>query len=111
MKLYASEEHESDQEYLNSLNTTKVTPLDKIKLDRVIDMDEVRSAMLAMKKGKSPGTDGLPVEFYRTFWNDIYISVILYDVYQEAVLNGQLHLSACQGIISLMEKTGKDPLS
>ena len=32
---------------------------------------ECYSALKDMESGKSPGTDGLPSEFYQTFWNDI----------------------------------------
>lgn len=30
---------------------------------------EVQTALLGMAKGKSPGSDGLPMEFYSTFWD------------------------------------------
>ena len=36
-----------------------------------ITEDECLSAMKAMSKNKTPGPDGLPVEFYLTFWSDI----------------------------------------
>jgi hypothetical protein len=38
------------------------------------------SAIRTFKNGKSPGTDGLPAEFYKIFWNDVIDLVI--DSYQ-----------------------------
>ena len=31
--------------------------------------DEVRATLLGMARNKSPGSDGLPIEFYLTFWD------------------------------------------
>jgi hypothetical protein len=38
------------------------------------------TAIRTFKNGKSPGTDGLPAEFYKIFWNDVIDLVI--DSYQ-----------------------------
>jgi hypothetical protein len=37
------------------------------------------SAIRTFKNGKSPGTDGLPAEFYKIFWNDVIDLVISSD--------------------------------
>ena len=29
-----------------------------------------------METGKSPGTDGLPAEFYKVFWNDVSLFLL-----------------------------------
>ena len=55
-----------------------------------------------MEVGKSPGTDGLPAEFYKFFWNDIS------DTFGKA-LNygyeiGQLSVTQRRGIIKLLPK-------
>ena len=36
------------------------------ELDWTITEEEVRDAILSMKAGKSPGLDGLPVEYYKS---------------------------------------------
>ena len=57
---------------------------------------------------KSPGTDGLPAEFYKMFWpklKELYHEVIL-----EAITVGELHLTAQRGIISLLEKLNRNIL-
>ena len=55
-----------------------------------------------------PGTDGLPIEFYKCFWNEIH--GIIFQVIQEAVKNKSFSASAARGVITLIEKEGKDPL-
>ena len=37
----------------------------------VLNKNECLTALTSMEAGKSPGTDGLPPEFYKFFWNDI----------------------------------------
>ena len=34
-------------------------------------MQECKDAVYDMKHNKSPGLDGIPNEFYQTFWNDL----------------------------------------
>ena len=36
-----------------------------------LNTNECLTALTSMEAGKSPGTDGLPAEFYKFFWNDI----------------------------------------
>ena len=37
----------------------------------MISEEECVKAIKSMQNGKSPGTDGLPVEFYKIFWKNI----------------------------------------
>ena len=50
---------------------TKVTQEQKLKLDAQNLEDEVKTAIFQMQKGKSPGLDGIPVEFYQEYWEQI----------------------------------------
>ena len=61
-----------------------------------------------MNNARCSGTDGYPVEFYRAFYDEL--GSLLYKVFQEAIANGRLQLSARRGVISLMEKQGHNPL-
>lgn len=61
-----------------------------------------------MKNNKSPGSDGLSVEFYKIFWKYIkqhYINSINYSFAQGELTNLQK-----QGIITLLPKTGKESI-
>ncbi|PIK39506.1 reverse transcriptase [Apostichopus japonicus] len=60
-----------------------------------------------MKNGKSPGSDGLPREFYRTFW--AIIGPDIRAVFEDAFQNGLLNQSQRLGMITLLPKSG-DPL-
>ena len=61
-----------------------------------------------MKHNKSPGNDGFTVEFYLTFWPQL--GTLLVEVFNEAFEKGCLATSQKQGVITLIEKEGKEPL-
>ena len=59
-----------------------------------------------MKFNKSPGSDGLSVEFYQTFWD--YLKTPFYDALQEKYSDGIMSTTQRQGILSLIFKAS-DP--
>ena len=67
--------------------------------------EECEKALLTMSLNKSPGLDGLTVEFYRTFWNDIKQLVV--DSFNEASANGDLAESHKQSVMTLIFKKGE----
>ena len=57
-----------------------------------------------MADSKTPGTDGLPPEFYKLFWSDIFdalISALTYDT-------GKLPITQRRGLIKLIPKKETD---
>jgi hypothetical protein len=60
-----------------------------------------------MAKGKAPGNDGLPVEFYRTFWKEV--KEPLFQALKESLLIGEMSASQRQSVIRLLRKKDKDP--
>ena len=60
-----------------------------------------------MECNKTAGSDGLPAEFYRTFWNDI--SVHLLNTLNYAYLCTQLSVSQKLGIVKLFPKKDTEP--
>ena len=58
-----------------------------------------------MKSGKSPGTDGLPAEFYKVFWKDV--STYLINSLNRSYQKGNLAITQRRGIISLIPKKDK----
>ena len=70
--------------------------------------EECWECLKSMKLNKSPGNDGFTVEFYLTFWPQI--GSLLVEVFNEAFEKGCLATSQKQGVITLIEKEGKDPL-
>ena len=55
---------------------------------------------------KTPGNDGIPIEFYRTFWSVISDSFM--NCINECFEKGEMSSSQKQAIITLIEKKGKD---
>ena len=64
--------------------------------------------MKTFSKNKSPGNDGLTVEFYEKFWD--LISEQLLKPFNESIEMGEMSASQKQSIITLLEKEGKDKL-
>ena len=54
----------------------KLSDNDSAKLEGVIDENECYKAIQSMRKNKSPGNDGISLEFYIKFWNKIKIMLI-----------------------------------
>ena len=62
-----------------------------------------------MASSKTPGEDGLGIEFYKAFKEQPCPFLLL--LYNEILEKGVLPPSMCKAIISLLHKTAKDPLS
>ena len=58
-----------------------------------------------MNNNKSPGSDGITVEFYKIFWNDIKLFLIQSLNY--SLHKGELTDLQKQGIITLLPKSDK----
>ena len=95
-----------DESYVTNLEVPNISEIQKEKLDSKISLGEIGVAIRAMANNKCPGTDGLPVEFYKIFYAKL--KPLLVDLYEEVIEEGEFHLSARRGIISLLEKVGKD---
>ena len=112
--LYSCQNLEGGNEnsFINDLKTNNCIPtLTQNDIDMCkspLFLSEVTEALNKMNTNKSPGNDGLSVEFYRAFWPSI--SNILLAVFQESITEGALSASQRQSVITLLEKNGKDKL-
>lgn len=89
-------------EIVSKIETKDITNEVSENLDSDLTKDEVKLALFQMNKNKSPGLDGLTVEFYQSFWSvisDDFIAV-LNDCYKI----GQLCKSMNIGLIRLIYK-------
>ena len=59
-----------------------------------------------MQNGKSPGCDGITAEFYKVFWP--VIGQTLVDTLNYSAIHGELSNSQKRGVITLLQKRGKD---
>ena len=70
--------------------------------------EELSKSIKTFPKNKSPGNDGLPIEFYIVFWNKI--SDIFLESINEGLAEGELSTSQKQTMIRLIGKKDKDRL-
>ena len=48
----------------------------KENLMSAITLEEVEKVVFQMKKGKAPGPDGFPIEFFQEFWDIIKLDLL-----------------------------------
>ena len=75
--------------------------------DGSVTLEECSEAITNMKLNKSPGLDGLTVEFYKTFWEKL--KYLLVKVYNKGHEDNLLTYSQRSSVLSLIFKKG-DPL-
>ena len=76
------------------------------KCEGLISNEECKKAIKDMPNNTSPGTDGLPIELYKVFWNEISETVL--NCFNYSYNKGELSISQKQGIITLLPKKDKD---
>lgn len=74
------------------------------KLEAQITMNELYTAMMSLQSGRAPGIDGLPVDFYKSFWS--VLGEDLLEVITDSLERGQLPLSCRRAVITLLPKKG-----
>lgn len=89
-------------------NTIRLSDIESDQTNEPITVEQLYSALISLSNGKTPGTDGIPPEFYKEFWDKINSSLL--KAYQFALESGSLHSSARRGILNLIPKKNRDPL-
>ncbi|CAJ0948231.1 unnamed protein product [Ranitomeya imitator] len=77
---------------------------DQEQLCTEVTLPEIDAAIKSFSYGKTPGSDGLPAEFYREFWDVLRPDLFL--VFKEAFKCDVLPLSWRSGLVSLIFKKG-----
>jgi endonuclease/exonuclease/phosphatase family metal-dependent hydrolase len=93
----------------NLFNQTQIETLsveDQNKCEGLVSFEECTRVLDKFSKNKTPGNDGLPIEFYRVFWTDI--GELMVESFNYSFQNELLTTSQRQAIITLLEKPGKD---
>ena len=94
-----------DKDWLEKVQT--LSNDEREELERPLAANEFSKVLFKkMKIGKSPGNDGLTVEFYRTFWKELRDP--LTKALRESITVGELSPSQKQSVIRLIPKKGKD---
>lgn len=75
---------------------------ENVILTQDFKIEELNECLKTFKAGKSPGEDGIPFEFYLTFWD--ILAPDLLDVFMEFERLGRLPDSFTSGIVTLLHK-------
>ena len=110
--LYSSQNITPDQKEVdyfldNDLNNNKLSESSKDYMDQDLSENEIKNAIKKMKNNKSPGTDGIAIEFYKLYWG--LVGEDLTEVLIEGLENKQLAYSQYLASIILLYKKGPRP--
>lgn len=87
-----------------SVITPDLNDTDRQLCDENISLDEITEALTSMAKNKSPGSDGITVEFYQHFWH--LLKNILFKLFKAIEKENIMTRTMRHGIISLIYKKG-----
>ena len=97
--------NEHIHKYLKNINLQHIlTSSEADPLEQEINENECTKAIKQIKKNRSPGHDGLPIEFYEKFWP--LIKTLLLNSFQFSYNNGELAYSHQKSIVTLIFKKG-----
>ena len=92
--------------YLSNVHAEKIlSDIQKNSCEGEITIEECSLAISKMKINKSPGLDGLCIEFYKKLWP--VIGNLLVGVFNESYECGKLPVSERTAVMSLIFKTGR----
>ena len=108
-KLYERQQmnHNTDElkRFLENPNISKLLEELRTSCEGKITFDECEKILGSFQTGKTPGNDGIPIEFYRPFWP--LIGAFMVDSFNEAYDNRDVFVAKINHY-SLIEKKGKD---
>jgi hypothetical protein len=103
-KLYTSDSSapgakEAQEECWKSV-PTKVTPAANERLVKELSLKDISEAIRALPKGKAPGHDGIPIEFFQEFESEIAPTLLL--AYSAMLRTGTTSAFINKGTITLI---------
>ena len=91
--------------YLDNIEITKLSIEEKNFCDGDLTIDECYDTLKTFGANKTPGNDGLSVEFYKQFW--CWIGKPMVQCFNTAFTKGELSTSQRQAVIKVLDE-GKD---
>ena len=92
-------------EILDQYNPPKLSHEESLKLEGNITLQETLTVLKAMKRNKSPGSDGFSSEFFKVFWNKLGPFIVRSLNYGYST--GELSITQKEGIIVCIPKENK----
>ena len=108
VELYKNDNVTLDHNLFNHPQISKLSNENQNKCEGLISLEECTKMLDKFSQNKTPGNDGLQIEFYKAFWIDI--GQIMVDSFNYSFQHNLLTTSQRQAIITLLEKSGKDRL-
>lgn len=90
------------QEAILTTMTRTLNAADAESCEGLLTEAECKTALFGMAKNKTPGSDGFPMEFYVSFWDDIGADLVR--VLNLSYEQGQLSTSQRRGLIIVLHK-------
>ena len=92
----------SAQDDMLSKLSRRISTEDRACCEGLLTLEECFAALSGMARGKTPGSDGFPMEFYLRFWSSLGADLVrVLNVAYEA---GQLSISQRRGLIIVLYK-------
>lgn len=92
-------------EFLANLDIPNITKEPSENLEKLLDIQEIESAVKDMQSGKAPGPDGFPIEFYKTFASQLAPSLL--KMFNYSFDQSSLPQSLTEALIIVLLKPGK----
>ena len=96
---------DTQRELLNKIQRT-IQPTSRGLLESDLSLDNLTNAVSSLKNRKTPGSDGLPVEFYKKFWDQIGPLLLQVSTFVHKN-DGQLPTSMRMAYVRLIHKGGE----
>ena len=92
--------------FLKDLNIPKLSEEEKLSCEGSITLEECTLTLESFQNNKTPGNDGIPIEFYKKVWPLLCEPFI--QCTNECFVKGEMSCSQKQALTTLIEKKGKD---
>lgn len=104
--LYSCQTNEVTHDGLEDLVHPVLSDEQSSKLEGLVTMEELTSAVKNLKNDKSPGSDGFTAEFFKFFYRDLRKLMLRSINY--GFIKGEMSVTQRQGIITCIPKEGKE---
>lgn len=107
--LYSSQsnafQNDDSSMFLRNPNISRLSEEQKASCEERILKEKCKQALESFESGKTPGNNGLPAKFYKTFWVslDDYLTDVFHPSFEYEMSNLQK-----QAIITLLDKKRRD---
>ena len=91
---------------LSNNSNIKIPPNSTGAQETDLTLEEIKSAVKQLSNNKTPGPDGIPIDFYKVFW--IHIQQPLTRLIKYIHEKKELNESSRTGVLNLIPKQGKD---